>query len=140
MTEIFEVQPSKWVLAWIIVIHLLAMAVIAMFVLPIEIKGMLGLLVVILGVWQWRKWSSRIWRLQFDASRGQWKMGSGYQDWNLIDSVQPIYVNDQLIWLKFYCAGRSLTVIAGVDSLSKEKYLRLRRSVICPAALKSYSS
>ena len=135
MRETFELKPLGLVLSWIIIIHLLAGVMTSLFVITMEIKILLACLVALHGIWQFRGWAGRRWHLQFDANRQLWNVAMGERVWKEVTSVQPVYINDRLIWLKFVCAGRSLTVIADANSVSNQKFMQLRRSVICPTAL-----
>ena len=136
MTKRFIVQPSKMILRWLFSLHAAAIIVITLFAISSYIKWMLIFLVLISCWWQFKQWKANKLFLEFNALNQQWVLSKDEIQWEEMIKVRPIYVTNKFIWLNFFGQlGSLVTVIIGADSMNEAKYLQLRRSVICPAAL-----
>lgn len=137
----FDIQPSKILLRWLIVVHMLAGFTIGLFFVSLIFKLPLILLVVWSALRQLKLWRTRAITLEFDTTKECWRVSKDQSGWRQVDKVQTVYVAEQFIWLNFYTINRQLvTAMVGVDSMDAAKIIQLRRSVICPAVLGACSA
>ena len=141
MIERFEIQPARIVWQWILMIHSICAVVVCLFAVSLLIKGLLLAFLMVSLVWQIKHRCSHKLLIEYNSGQNHWRIMNKDYIWNDMVSIQPVYVNTKFIWLNFFGQQRAfVSVIVGADSLDEAKYLQLRRSVICPAALNADSS
>ena len=141
MTERFTMQPSKMILHWLLVVHMIAVIVITLFSVSLAIQLALIVLLLASAWWQFNQWKINELLLEFNSVDQRWRLTKHENEWQDMVKVQPIYITSKIIWLNFFGQQGSLvTVIVGADTMNEAKYLQLRRSVICPAVLVESSS
>lgn len=136
MIEVFKIHPSKILCRCLIGMYLFAVTTISLFEIALLYRWALVALVLMHAVWCVSVWRKRKILCEFNANKNLWRLSKDGATWMQVGEIRAIYVTEYFIWINFYTKRQHLiSVWVGADSLDAAKYLQLRRSVICPAAL-----
>ena len=137
----FDIQPSKILCRYILGLYLLAAIVVTQFhIASIYQYGLLCWL-CISAVRFLNKWRKSAILCQYNANKYRWQVSNAAGEQLQVIKVRPVYVTSRWVWINFYPeSGKLITVLAATDSMQTANFLQLRRSVICPAALRSCSA
>lgn len=87
------------------------------------------------------KWRKSAILCEYNANNDCWQVSYLTGEWKQVVKIRAVYVTDQWSWINFHMSsGKLIAVLIGKDSLLEANYLQLRRSVICPAVLRSSSA
>lgn len=133
MIQSFEIKPSRYVAAYIFIVHAFTLFC----ALSFEVSALICLSLVIAifasMAWQIFTWARRHYFLKYEPKVQCWSISSDKHQWRRYNSVTYIYLNNSFVWLILRASGgASTSVIIGVDSMPTERYLQLRRCIICP--------
>ena len=141
MTARFYIQPSKMLCRYILGLYALAAITLMQFQMALILKCTLLLWLCIYAVRFLNKWRKSAILCEYNAKKDCWQLSSGTGEWIQVTKLCAIYVSDQWAWINFHASsGMLIALLIGRDSLQATNFLQLRRSVICPAVLRSGSA
>lgn len=112
------------------------MALVMKFHLPVIQK----LLIIFVLVWLAFKVLKQIYNntyyLIFELKSSLWKFSEDGVKWQYFDGLSAIYVNRWFVWIVLSNQhNHSKGLIIGSDSLLDERFMQLRRCILCPNLL-----
>ena len=136
MTELFEVKPSHTISIYIVAIHLCGLILILLFQIPpaVCVAGVILLAFSLLdGVKRYLS-RSHYW-LKYEPIYKYWAISIDGKVWRRYQDLRVVCLNDALVWIILSSAGQSQSaVMIGVDCMLNERFLQLRRCILCPDA------
>ncbi len=137
----FYVQPSKIVCLCLLGLYLLAAIALTQFHLAVMYKWTLFVCLGLSAVRFLIKWRKSAILCEYNANKDRWQVSKATGEWIQVFKIRAIYVTDRCAWINFHTgSGKVIAVLIGADALPADKFLQLRRSVICPAVLRSGSA
>ncbi|MFK7794261.1 MAG: protein YgfX [Gammaproteobacteria bacterium] len=138
MIEQFKVKPSGLVTAYIAIIHLFALICVLGFDIPNYLRtvGVFALLVSLL--WSIKQWlCQQQYLIKYEGLYQCWSISVDAQEWRRYESVRVAYLNDAFVWIVLSSPGVPQKArLIGVDSMENERFLQLRRCILCPDMFK----
>lgn len=142
MIEQFEVKPSGLIVIYSIFVHALTLLCVLSFDIPVMASSVAVFLISVSFVAAVRsqkqpsscsiKYESKYpcWNICWNASADE-------QVWQRYETVKIAYLNDTFVWIIMNSPNNvSRAVLIGVDSLPNERFLQLRRCILCPTMFK----
>ena len=119
---------------YIIVIHIFAVVCVLSFDIPTFVcaVAVLGLLATLL--WSIKQWMrQQQYLIKYESIYKCWSVSIEAQQWQRYESISVAYLNDAFVWIILSSPGvpRKAKLI-GVDSMGNERFLQLRRCILCP--------
>ncbi len=134
MNQQFEIKPSAQIAISISIVHLFAGFSVIYFDVTIDMKSALLILVLASVTWQLNRWRKSGLFANYESQSDCWKLSLDNQHWQYYETIKTAYLNGSLVWIIFSAPGqRTRSVIIGVDSMPAERFLQLRRCILCPA-------
>ena len=119
---------------YIAIVHVFTIVCVLGFDIPIFIRAVMTLVMLASLLWSIKKWAyqPRCY-LKYESIYKCWGVSSDAQRWQRYESVSVSYLNDTLVWIILGSPGNAnRAAIIGVDSLSHERFLQIRRCILCP--------
>lgn len=119
---------------YIVLVHVFTIVCVHGFDMPLILivsatLGLLGSLVVSLKQWSYK---GRFF-IKYESIFKCWSVSSDSSHWQRYEHIEVAYLNDSLVWIILSSPGkRSRAEVIGVDSLTYQRFLQLRRCIICP--------
>ena len=137
----FHIRPSGILCRCIIGLYALAVISLSQFQIAPVYKWGLVIWVCISAVCFIRKWRKSGVRCEYNVQKDNWQVFNAEGEGMRVTNVFPVYVTGHFGWINFYTnPSVTVPVFVGPDSMQAANYLQLRRSVICPAVLRSCSA
>ena len=139
MIEIFSCSRSRYLLGAYLLIHLVVIFIISQFYFDAEVKAAL-ILILLLGLFALlQKELPEKYRLKFVPSTSNWYFAANNSDFVEVKQFSAIYVSQCWVLLKVeFAQNPSKSLLIGMDSLSAERFMQLRRCILAPKVLNSY--
>ena len=134
MIEQFEVKPSALMSLCIVIVHVFTFFAALCFDLPILIYVAILLGVLVSLAWFIHTYIHRqCFFLKYESHYQRWSASNDAKQWQRYDSLNVAYINSTLVWIILASPGRvSKSSLISVDSMAKDKFLQLRRCILCP--------
>ncbi|MFK8027692.1 MAG: protein YgfX [Gammaproteobacteria bacterium] len=134
MIEQFEVSPSRLMVIYIVFVHVFTIVCVMSFDLSMLLIASTTLILLISLAITLKQWSAKgHFFIKYESAFKCWSVSSDSNHWQRFEHLNVAYLNDSLVWIILSSPGkRSRAKIIGVDSLSNERFLQLRRCIICP--------
>ena len=133
MIETFKIKASNFIALAIVVSHVISVVLIVQFAVPIVIKLMVGVIVICSLNWQLLKWHKSNMVLRFQPSVCCWSTSIDSKHWLAYSAIKKVYLCDVFVWIVLSSPGKvDKPVILSVDSLEGDKFIQLRRCILCP--------
>jgi hypothetical protein len=115
-------------------IHVFTIVCVLVFDISIFISAATVLAIIASLVWSISKWlSMRRYFIKYESSDKCWSVSIDGQQWWRYKSISVAYLNDAFVWIILDSPGRATrAAIIGVDSMPSERFLQLRRCILCP--------
>ena len=129
----FKVKASIYVALTIITAHSFSIGLISLFAIPVTLKLVAIVMTVISLCWQLHKWYESDIEIRYQASNQSWTVPGEGKCGQSYSVIKTVYLCDVFVWIILSSPGQAVKpVIVGVDSLESEKFLQLRRCILCP--------
>lgn len=133
MIQIFEVKPSIRVAACIFVVHVFVIFCVLNFEIAIYVSTGMVLAIFASLYWQISAWLRHHCFLRYESASSCWSISFDKEHWQHYSAISCLYLNDSFMWLILRSSVSAHTsAIIGADSMPTERYLQLRRCIICP--------
>ena len=133
MNQQFEIKPSVQIVISISIVHLFVGFSVIYFDVTINVKSVLLIFVLASLIWQINQWRKSGLFAQYKSQNGSWDLSFDNQHWQCYETIKTAYLNGSFVWIIFSAPGqRTRSVIIGVDSMPTERFLQLRRCILCP--------
>jgi len=134
LIEQFEVKPSILMAFFICVVHVFTFVSALYFDLPLFFYVVILLAVLISWVWSINQWSChQHYFIKYESVYQSWSVSNDTQQWQRYENLSVAYINDALVWIILGSpGGNAMASLIGVDSMDNERFLQLRRCILCP--------
>ena len=137
----FHIQPSKILCRYTLGLYVLAAISLTQFQIAFIYQCGLLCWLCISAVCFISKWRKSAILCEYNANKDRWLVSNAAEEQMQVINVRPVYVTSRWVWINFDTeSGKLITALAGKDSMQAANFLQLRRSVICPAVLRSCSA
>ena len=120
--------------SYVVVIHVFTLIVVLCFDVPwwihtIFLSAIMGSL-----VWAINSGLSQPhFFLKYESTYQRWSVSSDNRQWHQYESIRVAYLNESFVWIILASPGGARkAAIIGVDSMLNERFLQLRRCILCP--------
>ena len=132
----FEIKPSRNITFLLLAVFVLAIFTVFQFAILLWVKIFLVITICSYGIWEIRKWKTSRYVLCFETQTQQWNVSLNQSEVRIINSLWPLYLSDRFVLLRLDLGGRNTAcVLVLTDSLAKDKFLQLRRCILCPEVM-----
>ncbi len=136
MIQQFKVKPSSALAVCIVIAHAFTIISVLCFDVAIIVRASVALLLMISLAWNLYKWSHNHYFIKYESAYTRWSMSLDARRWQQYETVSIAYLNGAFVWIILSSPSRvSRAAIIGVDSMSAERFLQLRRCILCPDIL-----
>ncbi len=136
MIEEFYVKFSPGFFIFLVGLHIIVFGVAINFQIPSIVKLLIIVFMLVISYAKFKQIKDEFCILKFDSKTKTWKMSKDGRNWHCFDVVNTIYLNDWFVWLVFKNSTKHTQgVIIGRDSLPIERFMQLRRCILCPEVI-----
>lgn len=136
MTQHFHVRHSRTIFLLVTFLYLAVNAIVIHFHLPISAKIVVISLLLVAWLINHLRPYSKSFQLIYESKLDLWSLSEDRENWQQFRSLDKIYVNQWFVWVVLSNSDKlTKGLIIGRDSLPSERYLQLRRCILCPEVL-----
>ena len=127
-------MPSRLMTIYIVVIHVFTGICILSFDIPTTLCAVGVIILLASFLWCLKQWVFQPQSLiKYEYIYKRWSVSDDVQQWQYYESVNVVYLNDTFVWIILSSPGiPSQAKLIGVDSMEDERFLQLRRCILCP--------
>jgi hypothetical protein len=122
-------------LIYIVILHVFTIVCVLGFDIPLLMCTVVILMTLVALAWSIKAWLyQQRYSLKYESTYKCWSMSAAdVKQWQQYESVRVVYLNDTLVWIILGSpySGTKAAII-GVDSMPNERFLQLRRCILCP--------
>ncbi len=118
---------------YIVILHVFSIVCVIGFDIPVLMSAFAILTIVVSLMWSIKTWRCEHYSIKYESLYKYWSVSTDAQQWQRYESVSVAYLNDTLVWIILRSPGVvTKAAVIGVDSISNERFLQLRRCILCP--------
>ncbi len=118
---------------YIVILHVFTIVCVLGFDISLLMCAAVILMTLVSLVWSIKAWLCQCYSIKYESLYKCWSVSTDAQQWQQYESVSVVYLNDTLVWIILGSPGTGArAAIIGVDSMPNERFLQLRRCILCP--------